>query len=231
MSRLDLTPFGFTPTESLVYEVLLTGGPGTGYSIARSAGLARANAYSALEGLVSKGAARADAGRPRRFRPEAPMALIARITNDQAAALDRLGDDLGSLSAPASPTLLEIDSPRAALQLLSHEIARVKSSLSLLAPGDAYPVLAPALRRPAAAGLVLKLYSVDEVDLGFAPVEHIGESTVTWPGTPLVAVLDERSAVIAGRSGAEVAGHWSTSPVFVATARAVLGAFGAGGRS
>ena len=62
MPRLDLTPFGFTPTESLVYEVLLTGGPGTGYSIARSAGLARANAYSALEGLVSKGAARADAG-------------------------------------------------------------------------------------------------------------------------------------------------------------------------
>ena len=45
MARLDLTRFGFTPTESLVYEVLLTGGPGTGYAIARSAGLARANAY------------------------------------------------------------------------------------------------------------------------------------------------------------------------------------------
>jgi sugar-specific transcriptional regulator TrmB len=37
-----------------VYQVLLTGGPGTGYAIARSAGLARANAYSALEGLVAK---------------------------------------------------------------------------------------------------------------------------------------------------------------------------------
>ena len=74
MPRIDLTPFGFTPTESLVYEVLLTGGPGTGYGIARSAGLARANAYSALEGLVSKGAARVDAGRPKRFRPEAPAA-------------------------------------------------------------------------------------------------------------------------------------------------------------
>ena len=36
-SRLDLTPFGFTPTESLIYEVLLTGGPGTGYTIARAA--------------------------------------------------------------------------------------------------------------------------------------------------------------------------------------------------
>ena len=72
MSRLDLTPFGFTPTESLVYEVLLTGGPGTGYSIARSAGLARANAYSALEGLVSKGAAPAPAGRPPRRRGPPP---------------------------------------------------------------------------------------------------------------------------------------------------------------
>ena len=52
MPRIDLTPFGFTPTESLVYEVLLTGGPGTGYAVARGAGLARANAYSALEALV-----------------------------------------------------------------------------------------------------------------------------------------------------------------------------------
>ena len=72
MSRLDLTRFGFTPTESLVYEVLLTSGPGTGYAIARAAGLARANAYSALEGLVAKGAARVEGGRPRRYRPEAP---------------------------------------------------------------------------------------------------------------------------------------------------------------
>ena len=54
---VDLTPFGFTPTESAVYAVLLTQGPGTGYAIARSAGLARANAYAALEGLVAKGAA------------------------------------------------------------------------------------------------------------------------------------------------------------------------------
>src|SRR5258705_7790665 len=48
----------------------LTSGPGTGYAIARSAGLARANAYSALEGLVAKGAARVEGGRPKRYRPE-----------------------------------------------------------------------------------------------------------------------------------------------------------------
>ena len=206
--------------------MLLTGGPGTGYSIARSAGLARANAYSALEGLVSKGAARADAGRPRRFRPESPTALIARITNDHSLAVERLGGDLESLSVPSSPTLLEIDSPRAALQLLGHEIARAQQSLTLLAPGDAYPVLGPSLRRPLGAGVPVRLFSMDQVELGFADVEVLPDRGLAWPGAPLVAIVDDRSALIAARSGAEVTGHWSTSPVFVATARAVLGAFG-----
>ena len=81
MATVDLTHFGFTPTESLVYQALLTNGPGTGYALARAAGLARANAYSALEGLVTKGAARVDGGRPKQYRPEPPASLMARITN------------------------------------------------------------------------------------------------------------------------------------------------------
>ncbi|HEU5049893.1 MAG TPA: helix-turn-helix domain-containing protein, partial [Gemmatimonadales bacterium] len=105
MARIDLTPFGFTPTESLVYEVLLTGGPGTGYAVARAAGLARANAYSALEALVQKGAARADAGRPKRYRPEPPAALVARIATRHGEALDVLGTQLHGIAVPPSPTL------------------------------------------------------------------------------------------------------------------------------
>ena len=121
---IDLTPFGFTPTESAVYEVLLSQGPGTGYAIARSAGLARANAYSALEGLVAKGAARGDAGRPRRFRPEPPEALLARVTERQARALDRLTSSLAELTAPGTTTLVELDSARGTLQVLNRDIAR-----------------------------------------------------------------------------------------------------------
>src|SRR3954465_9546042 len=124
MPRIDITPFGFTPTESLVYEVLLTSGPGTGYAIARAAGLARANAYSALEGLVAKGAAKVEGGRPRRYRPEAPAALIARIAQNHGLALDRLSTNLETLSAPSTPTVVEIDSGRAMLQLITHHVAR-----------------------------------------------------------------------------------------------------------
>jgi sugar-specific transcriptional regulator TrmB len=218
MARIDLIHFGFTPTESLVYEVLLTGGPGTGYAIARSAGLARANAYSALEGLVSKGAARVDAGRPKRYRPESPTALIARISTDHGMAMERLSSDLDAISVPSTPTLVEIESGRAILQLITHDVARASISVSLLAPPDAFPILAPALRRPFSAGLPLALCATAPVDLGFAEVRVVSDSQ-GWPGMPIIAVVDERSAILASRSGGDVRGHWSTAPAFVAGAR------------
>ena len=227
MGRLDLTPFGYTPTESLVYEVLLTGGPGTGYAIARTAGLARANTYSALEGLVAKGAARSDGGRPRRFRPEDTTALIARIANQHGQALDKLSADLEGLAAPSAPTVVEIDSPRAALQLISHDVARAVASVSLLAPPEAYPLLAPALRRTAAAGVALNLLSTAPVELDFTAVGPVATDDA-WPGTPLICVVDERSAVVAYRQGSEVHGHWSTAPALVAAARLALAGYRAG---
>ena len=131
MSSLDLTPFGFTPTESKVYQVLLTGGPGTVYAVARSAGLARANAYSALEGLVAKGAARGEDGQPKVYRAEPPTGVLARITAAQGDALDRLATALEGFGAPASPSIVELSSVRGMLQLLTHEIGRAKASVEL----------------------------------------------------------------------------------------------------
>jgi sugar-specific transcriptional regulator TrmB len=221
MPRVDLTPFGFTPTESLVYEVLLTGGPGTGYAIARSAGLARANAYSALEGLVAKGAARVDPGRPKRYRPEAPAALIARISTGHGLALERLSGELDAVAVPATPTLVEVESGRAILQLITHDVARATASVFLLVPGDAYPLLAPALRRPFSAGVPLTLCATSPVDLGFIEIQILANPD-GWPGMPILSVVDDRSAIIASRSGSEVRGHWSTAPAFVASARLAL---------
>ena len=222
MARIDLTPFGFTPTESLVYQVLLTGGPGTGYAIARSAGLARANAYSALEGLVAKGAARLDVGRPRRYRPEPPPALLARISNSHGEAVERLTRELESVSIPGTPTLVEVDSGRSVLQLLSHDIARATVSILLLAPPDAYPLLAPALRRPYAAGVRLALFSTGPVELGFAPVQVAESTPGAWPGMPVILVVDDRAALVAARDGGDAQGHWSSAPAFVAAARLAL---------
>jgi sugar-specific transcriptional regulator TrmB len=218
MPRIDLTAFGFTPTESLVYQVLLTNGPGTGYAIARHAGLARANAYSALEGLVAKGAARVEPGRPRRYRPETPAALVARISSQHGLALERLGQELEAVAVPDTPTLVEIESARGVLQLMMHDVARAARSVALLAPPDAYPLLAPALRRPLGAGIPLTLASTGPAQLDFAPVGLVADVD-GWPGTPIILVVDDRSAILAARQGTDVRGHWGTAPAFVAGAR------------
>lgn len=227
MSGLDLTPFGFTPTESRVYEVLLAGGPGTGYAVARSAGLARANAYSALEGLVSKGAARAEDGEPKVFRAEPPGTVLARIANDQGAAFEELSQSLDAFGAPATPSLIELSSPRGVLQLLSNEIGRAQRSVWLLAPGEAFSFLTPALRKAASAGVEVQLLSQQPLQLGFAAVEAVAGGD-GWPGVPLVAVLDETRAVLAAREGNDVNGHWSSAPTFVAAARITFDRFRTG---
>ena len=224
MSSIDLTPFGFTPTESRVYEVLLADGPGTGYAVARNAGLARANAYSALEGLVAKGAARGEAGQPKLFRAEPPASVLARIANAQGEALDQLSRALDGFGAPATLSMVELASPKGLLQLLTNEIGRAQQSVHLIAPSEAFPILAPALRRAVSAGLEVHLGAPVAVQLPFAEATTIvadGE----WPGLPVVGVFDDRTAVIASREGAEVRGHWSSSAAFVAAARLTFAHF------
>jgi sugar-specific transcriptional regulator TrmB len=212
---LDLTTFGFTPTESLIYEVLLRGGPGTGYSIARSAGLARANAYGALEGLVQKGAARVEEGRPKRYRPEPPTALVARILERQGQALDEVNRTLEQISVPATPTLVELTSARGALQIASRETARATERILLHASPDAYLPLIPALRKAAASGVALSLSATAPVELPFASVS-VAPGGTGWPGPPFLLVVDGRSALLAVREGERVNGHWGTAPTLVA---------------
>lgn len=214
---ISLIPFGFTPTESRIYEVLITHGPGTGYALAQAAGLARANAYSALEGLVTKGAARAEGGRPKRFVAEPPEAMVARLSMEQSRALDALRETLQRVAVPPSPSLVEVDSGRGALRIISHDVARAESLVRLLAPADAFPLLGPVLRRAVSAGLEVELASDGEAALPFAGITRIQPRDL-WPGSPLLSIVDNRVSLVASRSGEGVSGHWSSIPSFVAAA-------------
>lgn len=225
--HVDLSPFGFTPTESSIYEVLLTEGPGTGYTVAKAAGLARANVYAALEGLVTKGAARVEEGRPKRFRPEPPSTLLARLANAQGDALDGLHRALDSLAVPDTPTLVELSSARGAVQLMGHEIARAESRVVLLAPPDGCVALGPHLRRVLQGGLDVTMASTVQVPIP-------GMTTViipapAWPGDPVLLVVDDRAAVIGARQGDSFAGHFGTGAAFVAAAERSIDAL-MGGR-
>jgi hypothetical protein len=60
------------------------------------------------------------------------------------------------------------------------------------------------------------------VDLGFVPIEPAASRADAWPGMPVIMVVDDRTALLAARDGADARGHWSTAPAFVAAARLAL---------
>ena len=218
---LDLTPFDFTPTESHVYEVLVTKGPGTGYAVARAAGLARANAYAALEGLVAKGAARADEGKPRRYRPEPPPVLLGRIVERQGRAIDALTSALEAIALPPTPTLTELTTLRGVTQLLSLEVARARTEVLLCLPAEAYPPLGPALRRALGMGIAIDLASDGGVDQAVTPVRTIAVDG-RWPGRPVLAAIDGRLGLVGSIEGDRLTAHWGTAPAQVAAATASI---------
>src|SRR2546423_34416 len=102
-SEIDLTPCGFTPTESQAYAALLRLGPSTGYAVAHATRVARVNTYGALEGLVGRTAALRLPGRPARYRATDPAALIAQLAAQQGEALDRLSHSLRDVATPSEP--------------------------------------------------------------------------------------------------------------------------------
>ena len=68
MNNLDiLMHFGLTRTEAVLYATLLEQGAQTGYELAKRTGVSRSNAYTALAGLVDKGAADLMEGAPARY--------------------------------------------------------------------------------------------------------------------------------------------------------------------
>src|SRR5438132_14109051 len=68
-SELDLTPFGFTATESLAYAALLRLGPSTGYAVAHATRVARANTYGAFAALALRSTGLAIPGLMDAMRP------------------------------------------------------------------------------------------------------------------------------------------------------------------
>lgn len=64
-----LNCFGLTRQEATIYTVLLENGRMTGYEVAKRTNISRSNVYTALSGLVDKGAADFIEGEPMYYSP------------------------------------------------------------------------------------------------------------------------------------------------------------------
>lgn len=215
---IDLTPFGFTPTESLVYQALLKLGATTGYAVAREARLARANAYGALEGLVVRGAATRASGRPARYRSVEPAALLVQLAAAQGEALDRLSQSLRRAAAPGEPVTREVEGTRAVVNVIMQLVARAEVSATGVVNAELWRPSLPAWRRAAArAALAVRIAGpADDPD-------GLSAGTVD-ADVPTVLVVDDAHALTATGTGEATRALWSSHPLIVALARAAIGA-------
>jgi sugar-specific transcriptional regulator TrmB len=213
----DLTPFGFTVTESRVYGALLRLGPSTGYAVAHRSRLARANSYAALEGLVTRRAATRLPGRPARYRATDPPALLAQLAAAQGEALERLGRALHDVGQAPEPETRSLEGARAIANLILQLVARAERRVEgFIAPELLRPTL-PAWRRAATRA---------ELDLRVAG-DVPTEASALVRGSidadrPTVLLIDDVQTIALAPPGEPVTGIWSSHPAVRALARAAL---------
>lgn len=226
----DLTPFGFTPTETSVYFALLGRGPSSGYAVARELSIARANVYQALRGLVIKGAATATGGAPQKFRAIRPEALYAQIVDTQTRKLDKLESDLARAPQLGAEMVVRVSGRRAVMELMSRTAARETGPLRLLAPLPILSALVPVLRKRAADASDTTVWVVGsggQLPVPITDAVPVARLREFFPAE--VALLTTGTgAMVARVEGAELEALWSGDPVFVGVVRAALDALTAG---
>jgi len=217
METPDLTPFGFTATESRLYATLLHLGSATGYAVARAARLARANAYGALDGLVARGGATKTPGRPARYRPADPASLLARLAAQQGDAIERLSRALQDVRRPGEPETRSVDGGRPLANVVLQVVARAERRVEGVIAAELFRATLPAWRR-AAERTTLELRIA-----GTPPPEAATFGVATAPETfPTLLLIDDHQTVAATGDDAARIGIWSSHPAVAAIARAAL---------
>ena len=214
--HVDLTPFGFTGTESAVYGALLRSGPATGYAVARAVGLARANVYAALSSLVGRQAAALLPGKPARYRPVDPQTLVTQLAAGQAVALERLERSLRDTRGEPAEAVHEVTGARPLAHVVMQLVARAERSVEGVIDGDLFRATGPAWRR-AAGRASIAVRSAAAADDGSGVLTGTAP-----PDSGTVLVLDGAVTVVAIEAGGATRGIWSDHPLLVSLARRAL---------
>jgi sugar-specific transcriptional regulator TrmB len=98
-----LVELGLTGYEATAYVALTRRRQATGAEVARLADLPRQRIYDVLDGLVARGLASVEPGRPARYTAVAPDEAVATLLAVQHARLERLEADAAEVVARLTP--------------------------------------------------------------------------------------------------------------------------------
>lgn len=110
MSDRELEPLlnlGLTGYEAAGYLALTRRGRATAAEVARLSGLPRQRVYDVLDGLVARGLATLEPGRPARYTAAAPETAVGVLLAAHRASLERLERDAADAIARLTPAYRE----------------------------------------------------------------------------------------------------------------------------
>lgn len=227
MSTIDLTPFGFTPTESNAYSGLLDAGPSSGYSLAQVLGIARANAYHALRGLVGKGAAVITERDPQVFRAIQPSALLAQIIAEQEGKLDVLEHQVASRTVEGARATTQFSGERELFAIALRTVTRSPGPVTCIAPPKLLSTLLPIWRKRTADRTETHLWIIGDPSTDF-PVAVDGtvaeQRVISYFGDLAVIVIEDACVSIGVGQGGDLNGIWSSDATIAGAARAAVAA-------
>lgn len=222
---LDLTPFGFTPTEGHAYAALLELGPSSGYAVGKALAIARANAYQALDGLVTKGAAALAGDDPRLYRAVSPTALYTSISQSQMRHLTSLEKSLQSLAGESAPVVREFDGERQLNELILRTATRATGGVLFLGPPAVALQSGPIWRKRKVEDLATVIWIVGD-DSPALPIEPSGTVAPSRAeglfGTLPVALVTDEVAVLGRWEKEDVSGLWSSDPLMIGSIRGAI---------
>jgi len=229
MTEIDLTPFGFTPTENRAYRALLELGPSSGYALAKALSIARANAYQALNGLVAKRGAVRTNEEPQRYRAERPDAMLARIVDAESRKLDALERQVAAVgNRPGSP-VVPIEGRRGLVNTALRTVARAPE-VTLVGPEDLVTALGPAWRRRSAENMPSVVWVVGggeetAANLPVAVAGLVDPGRINeYFGSGVFVLLASDVAMVARVGNGDVSGYWTTDKTLVGVVRAATAA-------
>ena len=200
-----------------MYRTLLELGPSTGYAVARAAGYARANAYSALDGLLRRGAAQRGGERPARYRATDPQTLLVQLSSEQGERLEHLARAVAGLHKPAEPVTRSVEGSRAVGNVIQQLVARAARRVEGVVAAELWQPTLPAWRHAARHAKLQVLISGDAAD-----PEGLSAGQVA-AGGPTMLIIDDQFTLAATGSGPSMTGIWSGHALVALLARTNLG--------
>ncbi len=166
-----LTHFGLTKQEATIYQTLLCEGSLTGYETAKLTCISRSNAYTALAGLVEKGAANLIEGTAVHYAPVPPEEFcsnkIAELQADKHLLVQAV-----SFSAREAEGYITVTGEKHILRKMKNMLNEAATRVYISISKEIADLLLPELEAAVARGLKVVVISDEPFTLSGAIIYH-----------------------------------------------------------